>query len=465
MARRFVRTLRTATHALRRNILRSVLTTLGIVIGVGAVIAMMEIGQGSSTAIKKTIASMGANNLLVMPGTAASGGVSYGSGSVMTLTPQDADALRDLPAVEDVAPVVRARTQISYGNRNWVPVYIYGTTPDFLDVRDWTDLAEGEPFGDRDVRNTSKVCLIGQTLVRELFQGENPVGKEVRVGSVNFRVVGVLSGKGANMMGIDQDDIVLAPWTTIKYRVSGSSLGSVNQSAAAAAAAATGNPTATAVNTLNQLYPTAATSLYPVPSPTQQADTPLPVRFTNVDQIMVAAGSEKQIPEAIRQITAVLHERHRIRPGQPDDFNIRDMTEMTKTLASTTTLMTNLLLCVALISLVVGGVGIMNIMLVSVTERTREIGLRMAVGARAGDILRQFLVEAVVLCLLGGALGILGGWAGSFFVRVVLHWPTETSWPAVVASVLVSATVGIVFGYYPAWKASRLDPIDALRYE
>ncbi len=459
--RKYYRILRTAFDALRRNVLRSALTTLGIIIGVGAVIAMMEIGQGSSTAIRRTIASMGANNLLVQPGTASSGGVTFGSGSVVTLTPQDAEAIRkDCPAVRSVAPIVRARTQVVFGNRNWVPLYIYGTTPEFLEVRDWNDLTEGEPFSDRDVRNGSKVCLIGQTLVRELFQGRSPVGQEVRVQNVAFRVVGVLSGKGANMMGLDQDDILLAPWTTIKYRVSGSTLSNVNQSAAAAST----DPTKQ-VNSLNQLYPGVQGTLYPTPSPTQMADTPLPVRFTNVDQILVAADAEDRIPEAIRQLTQILHERHRIRPGQPDDFNIRDMTEMTKTLASTSKLMTNLLLCVALISLVVGGVGIMNIMLVSVTERTREIGLRMAVGARAQDILQQFLVEAVVLCLLGGALGILFGWGGSFFVRAVLRWPTETSWPAVVASVLVSATVGVIFGYYPAWKASRLDPIEALRYE
>src|SRR5436305_7667206 len=238
-----------ALRALRRNVMRSALTTLGIVIGVAAVIAMMEIGKGSSTAIEQTIASMGANNLLIQPGTASSGGVTFGSGSIVTLTPQDAETiLRECrPAVSAVAPVVRARTQVVYGNRNWVPLYIYGTTPDFLAVRDWADLAEGEPFTDRDVRNGSKVCLIGQTLVRELFQNRSPLGQEVRVQNVAFKVVGVLSPRGANMMGLDQDDIVLAPWTTIKYRVSGSSLTNVNQSAAVVA-----NPTQT-VNTLNQL--------------------------------------------------------------------------------------------------------------------------------------------------------------------------------------------------------------------
>jgi ABC-type antimicrobial peptide transport system permease subunit len=409
---------------------------------------------------------MGANNLLIMPGTASSGGVSFGSGSVITLTPQDAEALlRECPAVDAVAPVVRARTQVVYGNRNWVPMYIYGTTPAFLDVRDWQDLDEGEPFTDRDVLGGTKVCLLGQTLVRELFQGESPVGKEVRVQNVTFRVVGVLTRKGANMMGIDQDDILLAPWTTIKYRVAGVSASTANQSAGGAANQS--GTVSVAVNSTSQLYPTASFQalIYPQTSVTEAADTPQPIRFTNVDQIMARAASAPEIRTAIRQITDLLHERHHIRAGQPDDFSIRDMTEMSMALASTSNLMAALLLGVALISLIVGGVGIMNIMLVSVTERTKEIGLRMAVGARAKDILRQFLVEAVVLCLLGGAMGIVFGRGGSFIFRVFLNWPTETSLEAIVAAVVVSATVGVVFGYYPAWKASRLDPIEALRYE
>ena len=455
---RSFRTLKMALRALRRNVMRAALTTLGIVIGIAAVIAMMEIGNGSSVAIQQTIASMGANNLLIMPGTATSGGVSFGAGSVMTMTPQDGDAiLKECPAVDSVAPVVRARTQVVYSNHNWVPMYIYGTTPSFLEVRDWTNLAEGEAFTERDVRNSSKVCLLGQTLVRELFGGQSPVGKEIRIQNVAFKVLGVLQKKGANMMGMDQDDIVLAPWTTIKYRVTGSSLANTNQSSAATSG--------TQVNTLNQIYPNTQQNLYPVPSDVEQADTPQPVRFSNVDQILAAARSGSQIPAAIQQITQLLHERHHIRPGDPDDFTIRDMTEMTKTLTSTTTLMTNLLLCVAMISLVVGGVGIMNIMLVSVTERTREIGLRMAVGARARDILRQFLIEAVALCLVGGAMGILLGHGGSHLVRLFLRWPVETSPLAIAAAVLVSAGVGIAFGFYPAWKASRLDPIEALRYE
>jgi macrolide transport system ATP-binding/permease protein len=451
---------RTALHGLSRNVMRAALTTLGIVIGVAAVIAMMEIGSGSSSAIQATIASMGANNLLVLPGTASSGGVSFGAGSVMTLTPQDAEAiLNESPAVRGSVPVVRARTQVIYGNRNWVPSFIYGTTPAWLDVREW-GLAEGDMFTDRDVRNASKVCVLGQRLVRELFQGESPLGKEVRVQNVSFRVMGVLTSKGANMMGMDQDDVLLAPWTTIKFRVTGSSATIANQSAGGS-----GSGTTTTVNTLNQIYPTAQNQLYPLPSATQAADTPQPVRFINVDQILTAGRSTQEIPAAIKQITQILRERHRIGPGEPDDFNIRDMTEMTKALSSTSDMMTKLLLAVALISLLVGGVGIMNIMLVSVTERTREIGLRMAVGAWSRDILQQFLAESVILCFCGGAAGILAGRGISILVRVLLNWPTELSLSAIVAAFAVSVTVGIVFGFYPAWKASRLDPIIALRYE
>ncbi len=458
---RFRRMLRTVLNSLRRNVLRAALTTLGIVIGVAAVIAMMEIGRGSSSSIQRSIASMGANNVVILPGTASSGGVSFGAGSVMTLTPQDSDAIvNEAPAVRAAAPIVRARTQVIYGGKNWVPSAIYGTTPAYLDVREWP-MADGETFTERDVRNASKVCVIGQRLVRELFEGENPIGKELRVQNVSFKVIGVLSSKGANMMGMDQDDILLAPWTTIKYRVTGNSVANVNQSAASSS----GSGTSQAVNSLNQIYPTTQNSLYPAQSATQAADTPLPVRFTNVDQILAAARTTPEIPAAINQITQILRERHRIRPGEAEDFNLRDMTEMTKTLSSTTTMMTKLLLAVALISLVVGGVGIMNIMLVSVTERTREIGLRMAVGARGRNILQQFLVESVVLCFCGGAAGILLGRGISYLVTILLHWPTELSIDAVLAAFLVSATVGITFGYYPAWKASRLDPIMALRYE
>jgi macrolide transport system ATP-binding/permease protein len=456
---RVPRTLRTALNSLRRNIMRSALTALGVIIGVGAVIAMMEIGEGSKAALQKTIASMGANTLMVQAGAAASGGISFGSESVMSLTPQDAEELgRQCPSIVQVAPIVRTSSQVIYGNRNWKPMQISGTTPSFLAVRDWENMDEGDMFTDRDVLSGSQVCVIGQTLKKELFQGESPLGKEVRIKNVSFRVIGVLSKKGSNMMGMDQDDIVLAPWTTIKFRVSGTSYANLS------AAAATASTTTNGLNSLDNLYP-GGQALYTTLSDIQQADTPQPVRFTSVDTIYVKAQSAESIPQAIDELTVLLRERHRLHKDDVDDFNIRDMTELTKTLSSTSRLMSVLLLVVALISLVVGGVGIMNIMLVSVTERTREIGLRMAVGARSHHILRQFLVEAIVLCLFGGAVGILWGRGASMLVRAIMHWPTAASIPAILAAVAVSASVGIVFGFYPAWKASRLDPIEALRYE
>ncbi|HPD31055.1 MAG TPA: ABC transporter permease [Phycisphaerae bacterium] len=456
---RISRTLRTAMRALRRNPMRATLTTLGIVIGVGAVIAMMEIGAGSSAQIQKGISSMGANVLLIMPGTVSTAGVTQSAGSVITLTPQDCEAIiRQCPAVRTAAPVVRARTQVVCGSRNWEPNSIYGTTPDFLEVRQLGPMVEGRMFTQRDILNGNRVCVVGKTLVRELFRGASPVGREIRIKNVTFRVVGVLRSKGANMMGMDQDDIILAPWSTIKYRVAGSSLGSTNQSISSGSSSS-------AVNTLSNLYPGGQTSLYPQRSEVQMADNPMPVRFTNVDQILAVARSPQSIPAAMQQIKEVLRRRHRLGPDDPDDFDLRDMTEMSNVLTSTTSMMTNLLLAVATISLIVGGVGIMNIMLVSVTERTREIGLRMAVGAQPRDILRQFLVEAVVLCLIGGAIGISLGRAASICVRMLLNWPTALSVGAIIAAVVVSAAVGILFGYYPAWKASRLDPIEALRYE
>jgi macrolide transport system ATP-binding/permease protein len=455
-------TFRTALGALRRNKLRSFLTALGVIIGVSAVIAMVEIGQGAKAMLQKSIASMGANNIVVLPGAAASGGVSFGSGSVQTLTPGDAEEiLKQCPSIVTVSANVRVRAQVVFGNRNWTPMQIYGTTPSYLTIREWNNLDEGSMFTERDVRNGSKVCVVGQTIKRELFQGRSPIGKELRIKSVVFRVVGVLGRKGANMMGSDQDDIILAPWTTIKFRVSGAA--TANASGASSATSGS-SATSDAVNTLNDLYP-GSTALYPERSSSQLADTPQPVRFLTVDEIMVKAASDKHVPVAMSQITKLLRERHRIRDGQDSDFNLRDMSEITKLLSSNTQMMSVLLLVVATISLIVGGVGIMNIMLVSVTERTREIGLRMAVGARSYHIRRQFLVEAVVLCLLGGAIGIGFGEVGSNAIRYFLRWPAETSLPAIVGAVAVSVFIGVVFGFYPAWKASRLDPIEALRYE
>jgi ABC-type antimicrobial peptide transport system permease subunit len=449
------RTIRTALKAMSRNKMRAALTTLGIVIGIAAVIAMMEIGKGSSESLKESIAGMGANVILIWPNTVSTQSVSAGAGSGQSLTPRDADAImEECPAVLAAAPCVRARTQVICGGKNWVPDRMLGTTPEWLDIQNWKPLNEGEAFTKHDVISGNKVCLIGKTLVRELFDGKSPIGKSMRIKNVSFRVIGVLKGKGADMMGHDQDDILVAPWTAIKYGVTSSTLAKSNQSISSNSTSST-----------NDLYPITSVDLYPEEDSNQSKNNPMSTRVNNVDEIIVSATCPEEIKPAIEQMTQVLRSRHRLRDDQENDFDIRDLTELTNTLSSTTRLMANLLLCVATISLAVGGVGIMNIMLVSVTERTREIGLRMAVGARSRDILRQFLVEAIILCMIGGAIGILFGHGGGYLVKTFLGWPVRTSPVAIFAAVLVSVTIGVIFGYFPAWKASRLDPIEALRYE
>jgi ABC-type antimicrobial peptide transport system permease subunit len=347
---------------------------------------------------------------------------------------------------------------VIYGNRNWAPWKVLGTTPDYLLVRDWAELEEGAAFTDGDVRSSASVCLIGQTPLRELFDGESPLGKQVRVNGVPLRVVGVLTPKGANMMGMDQDDVIIAPWTTVKFRINGAKLAFSNL------------PAATSlfdqVNTLGQQYPGRPLPLlYTQQSALQAADTPILRRFSDLNDIFVSVNSPEEVPLAKEQITQLLRRRHRLRDDQPLDFRIRDMTEISRALGTTTLRMTALLLAVAVLTLTIGGVGIMNIMLATVTERTREIGIRMAVGARARDILWQFLTEAVVLCLLGGAVGIVLGRGISEAVTTLLGWPTDPSLFAVLVALAVASAIGIAFGYYPAWKASRLDPVAALNYE
>ncbi len=406
----FPMTFRIAYRALGRNKMRSGLTMLGIIIGVGAVIAMIAIGSGAKARIQEQIASMGSNLLIILSGSGTSGGMRHGMGSVPTLKVEDAKAIAtECSAVKYTAPVLQGVSQVVYGNQNWSTV-TFASTPEVLLIRDWP-VIKGRPFIPSDVEGAAKVCLLGQTVVENLFGDMDPVGQVVRIKQFPFTVIGVLSGKGQTTWGQDQDDVVYVPLTTGQRLLFG------------------------------QQFPGMVRSIS--------------VQATGPDTMKLA---EEQIKELLRQ-------RHRIRPNQENDFMVRNLTEAMSVAEESARVMSLLLGAIASISLLVGGIGIMNIMLVSVTERTREIGLRMAVGARGRDILYQFLIEALVLSLIGGLIGIALGVGASKLVSQFFKWPTLVSIDALLLSFFFAGGIGIFFGFYPARKAASLDPIEALRYE
>jgi len=402
-------TFRVAIRALGRNKLRSSLTMLGIIIGVGAVIAMVSIGQGASASIQSQIANLGNNMLFVISGSMNMGGMRSGAGSNNTLTPEDSDAIeRECPSVRAVSPGVRANGQLVFGNLNWVASSgIQGTNEKFPDIRAWP-VASGEFFTEGDVRTAARVCVIGKTIADNLFSGTDPTGQTMRIRNLPFRVIGVLSTKGQNQYGQDQDDTVIVPYTTAQKKM---------------------------------------------------------LSITNINQVMVSAISPAATFTAEKQITELLRQRHKLGPNQDNDFFVRNLTDVAEAADQSSKIMTNLLASIAGVSLLVGGIGIMNIMLVSVTERTREIGIRMAIGARSAAIRRQFLIESVTLSVVGGMFGILMGIGTSITISKTLNWPTLISPVSIFASVIFSVFVGVAFGYYPARKAAGLDPIEALRYE
>jgi putative ABC transport system permease protein len=408
-------TLRVAMRALRKNKMRAGLTVLGVVIGIAAVTAMVSIGQSASDLVQNQLQSLGTNIIIVFSSGMRAGGVHQGQ--LITLTAADSDAVaRGCPSVLAASPVVHASGQIIYGNTNWSPRELVGAGEEYLTVANW-QLRRGGFFTERDITAAAKVCIVGHTIVEKLFQTTDPIGKTIRIKKIPFQIIGVLEAKGANIVGDDQDNICIAPYTTIRKRLQGSN-------------------------------------------------------FANIDHILASGRSAELVPEAADEIRQLLCERHRIAPSEPADFEVRTLTEVADRLSVITGVMTLLLASIAGISLVVGGVGIMNIMLVSVTERTREIGIRMAVGARGRDILRQFLVEAVLLSSIGGVIGVLLGAGASVGLTAIINnltsgsqWPVVISLKAAAIAMAFAAAVGVFFGYYPARRASRLDPIEALRYE
>ena len=399
---RIFATIRLALRALRRNKMRSVLTMLGIIIGVGSVIAAVSITTGATKQVEDKVSALGQNVITVFSGSFTGGGMRGGWGSAPTLTVADALALAQVPGVEAVSPEVRDRSQILANGLNW-NTQVIGESPDYPQIRNW-NMASGSMFGDADVRSVAKVAVIGKTVADQLFPDSNPIGQTLRIRDIPFKIVGVLEAKGFNLFGQDQDDTVVIPYTSHMKRVS---------------------------------------------------------RRTFVNSILIQAASAGSIAKIQQDITEAMSLRHR---GE-QDFTVRTQLELAQAMTATSKVMSILLAAIASVSLIVGGIGIMNIMLVSVTERTREIGIRMAVGARGGDILVQFLVEAVTLSLIGGLIGIGLGVGASKIVSSIMDWPTLTPVSWVVIASLSSGLVGIVSGFYPAWKASKLDPIEALRYE
>jgi putative ABC transport system permease protein len=402
--------LKISIRALWVNKMRSSLTLLGIIIGVGAVITMLAVGTGARAQIIEQISKMGSNLLIVFPGSSTSGGARLGAGTQSSLTMKDAEAiLNECPSVSDVAPILSGVAQVVYRQQNW-STDVIGTTPGILNVRDWT-LSEGNPFTDQDVKRATKTCLLGQTVVENLFGGYDPVGQIIRIKKIPFTVVGVLSPKGQSAGGRDQDDVIFIPLTTAQIKVFG---------------------------------------------------TPFPGM---VRLIYVKATSAEEMNTAVDEVTGVLRQRHHLHPREDNDFIVRNLTQFMQAAEQSSRVMSLLLGAVASVSLIVGGIGIMNIMLVSVTERTREIGIRLAVGAKVWDIRLQFIIEAVVLSLLGGIVGIVLGVTGSKLISILVGWSTLVSPISIIIAFIFSGIVGIFFGFYPAYKASLLNPIDALHYE
>lgn len=399
--------LKIALKALNNNKLRCFLTMLGIIIGVASVITMLAIGQGSKNSIKAQISEMGSNMIMIHPGNMQRGGVRQSADDMQTLEVTDYEALKELPGVAAVSPSVNSGGQLVNGNNNY-PSSIYGVTPEYLDIRKFK-VKDGAMFTDHDIKSAAKVCILGKTVVDNLFpNGDDPVGRVIRFGKIPLTVIGVLESKGTNSMGQDQDDVVIAPYTTVMKRI---------------------------------------------------------LAIDYIQGIFASAADENQTDETIESITEVLRTRHKIKDDADNDFEIRSQQELSEMMNSTSDMMTVLLACIAGISLLVGGIGIMNIMYVSVTERTREIGLRMSIGARGIDILSQFLIEAVIISVSGGIIGILLGVIASWMVNVIAHWPVYIQLYSVILSFAVCTVTGVFFGWYPAKKAASLDPIEAIRYE